>query len=94
MAFVCQDLFRAYQSIRVGDQGVIVLHADLRLLRPYEKMIFGALNRSLQVYFVKRFGPNVNLANMSFDDIVSLETLRWGLRPNTLFLDREKDEPS
>lgn len=51
---------------------------------PKEKLIFEAPSKSLQVYFVKKIGPNVNLGNIAFKDIVSLETLRLGLRADTL----------
>jgi phosphosulfolactate synthase len=49
-------------------------------------LIFEAPNKSLQVYFVKHFGANVNLANIAFDDVIGLETLRLGLRSDTLNL--------
>ena len=51
-----------------------------------KKLIFEAPNKSLQVYFIKQFGANVNLANISFDDVIGLETLRLGLRSDTLNL--------
>ena len=47
-------------------------------------LIFEAPNKSLQVYFIKLFGANVNLANIAFDDVIGLETLRLGLRSDTL----------
>jgi phosphosulfolactate synthase len=59
-----------------------------------ERLVFEAPNRGLQVYFVKRFGSNVNLANISFEDIISLETLRLGLRSDTFFLGGEGNELS
>ncbi|MCA0971585.1 phosphosulfolactate synthase [Halobacillus litoralis] len=49
-----------------------------------DKLIFEAPNKDLQVYFIKKFGCEVNLANVSFDDLISLETLRFGLRSDTL----------
>lgn len=49
-----------------------------------KKLIFEAPNKSLQIYFIKEFGANVNLANISFDDVIGLETLRLGLRSDTL----------
>lgn len=51
-----------------------------------EDMVFEAPNKSLQVYFIKQLGANVNLANISFDDVIGLETLRLGLRSDTLNL--------
>jgi phosphosulfolactate synthase len=49
-----------------------------------ESIIFEAPNKVLQTYFIKRIGPNVNLANISFADPIALETLRLGLRSDTL----------
>lgn len=47
-------------------------------------IIFEAPNKSLQIYFIEKIGSNVNLANISFNDVISLETLRVGLRADTL----------
>lgn len=47
------------------------------------RIVFEAPNKELQAYFVRRVGPNVNLANIPFSDIVGLETLRLGLRSDT-----------
>ena len=52
----------------------------------FKNLVFEAPNKSLQVYFIKQFGSNVNLANISFDDVIGLETLRLGLRSDTLNL--------
>lgn len=52
----------------------------------FRNLIFEAPNKSLQVYFIKQFGTNVNLANIPFDDVIGLETLRLGLRSDTLNL--------
>jgi phosphosulfolactate synthase len=57
-----------------------ILASDL----PAEAIIFEAPNKALQTYFIKRLGPNVNLANISFADPIALETLRLGLRSDTL----------
>ena len=35
------------------------------------------------MWFVRRFGPDVNLGNIAADDVLSLETLRLGLRSDT-----------
>ena len=57
-----------------------------------EKIIFEAPSKGLQVWFIKKFGPNVNLGNITPDEIISLETLRLGLRGDTLlhFYKQEK----
>ena len=36
-----------------------------------------------QVWFVRRFGPDVNLGNIPPEDVLSLETIRLGLRSDT-----------
>ncbi len=51
---------------------------------PTEKLIFEAPNKKLQTFFIRKVGANVNLANISFDELVSVETLRLGLRSETL----------
>ncbi|MCL8208213.1 MAG: phosphosulfolactate synthase [Actinomycetia bacterium] len=49
-------------------------------------LIFEAPTKGLQVFFLRRFGPHVNLGNIPLADIVSVETLRLGLRSDTLTL--------
>jgi phosphosulfolactate synthase len=56
----------------------------LRAGLPTEKLIFEAPTKALQTYFVKRIGPNVNLGNIAMNDVLALETLRLGLRSDTL----------
>jgi len=51
---------------------------------PNEKIIWEAPNKDQQIYFVLKAGPEVNLGNISPDDITSLETIRRGLRGDTL----------
>jgi len=50
-----------------------------------EDIIFEAPNKKLQTHFIKKLGTNCNLANISFSDIIALETLRLGLRSDTFF---------
>lgn len=52
----------------------------------HSKLIFEAPNKTLQVFFIKKLGSNVNLGNIAFADIIGLETLRLGLRSDTLSL--------
>ncbi|WP_077622740.1 phosphosulfolactate synthase [Sediminibacillus massiliensis] len=51
-----------------------------------EQLIFEAPNKKMQTFFIKRLGPNVNLANIPFTDPIALETLRLGLRSDTFHL--------
>jgi phosphosulfolactate synthase len=41
--------------------------------------------KNQQVWFIKLFGPNVNLGNISHNEIIPLECLRLGLRGDTFF---------
>lgn len=49
-----------------------------------DRILFEAPTRQLQTYFVTRLGANVNLGNIACDDVVPLETIRLGLRADTL----------
>ena len=51
-----------------------------------ETVIFEAPQRSQQAWLLRRIGPNVNLGNISAEDVIALETLRRGLRFDTLDL--------
>ncbi|MCL2156988.1 MAG: phosphosulfolactate synthase [Methanobrevibacter sp.] len=51
---------------------------------PNEKIIWEAPNKDQQIYFVLKVGSEVNLGNISSNDITSLETIRRGLRGDTL----------
>ena len=46
--------------------------------------LFEAPQKSAQAWFVKQFGPEVNLGNIPPDEVIPLETLRLGLRGDTL----------
>jgi phosphosulfolactate synthase len=50
----------------------------------HDRLIFEAPTQDLQSYFIKRVGPGVNFGNVAADDVVGLETLRLGLRSDTL----------
>jgi phosphosulfolactate synthase len=49
-----------------------------------EDLVFEAPTKSAQAWFVKQFGPEVNLGNIPPDEVIPLETLRLGLRGDTL----------
>jgi phosphosulfolactate synthase len=70
-------IFRHDGEVRMGLIDEIV-HA----VAP-EKILFEAPQKDQQVWFVRRFGPNVNLGNITPDDVLSLETIRVGLRSDT-----------
>jgi phosphosulfolactate synthase len=52
---------------------------------PKESILWEAPQKSQQAWFIKLLGPNVNLGNISYDDVIPLETLRLGLRGDTFF---------
>ena len=49
-----------------------------------ENIIFEAPEKNQQVYLILNLGINVNLGNIKPDDVIPLETLRRGLRGDTL----------
>lgn len=48
------------------------------------KILWEAPKKDQQVFFILKLGNDVNLGNVSTDDITSLETLRRGLRGDTV----------
>ena len=49
-----------------------------------DDVLFEAPTKASQAWFVKHFGPNVNLGNIPTDEVIAVETLRLGLRADTL----------
>ncbi|HWE66533.1 MAG TPA: phosphosulfolactate synthase [Acidimicrobiales bacterium] len=49
-----------------------------------ETLLFEAPSTELQTFFVKRVGANVNLGNVAATALLGLETIRLGLRADTL----------
>jgi phosphosulfolactate synthase len=47
-------------------------------------VIFEAPSKASQSWFIKRFGGSVNLGNIPPDEVIPLETLRLGLRGDTM----------
>ena len=47
-------------------------------------MIFEAPQREQQVWLLRHFGTECNLGNIAPADVLSLETLRLGLRSDTV----------
>ena len=50
-----------------------------------DNVLWEAPMKSQQAWFIKQFGANVNLGNIAPNEIISLETLRLGLRGDTFF---------
>jgi phosphosulfolactate synthase len=71
-------IFRANGEVRTGLVDEIVHAIDPNLL------IFEAPRKEQQVWFLLQFGPDCNLGNITPQDVLSLETLRLGLRSETV----------
>ncbi|HEX5309426.1 MAG TPA: phosphosulfolactate synthase [Solirubrobacteraceae bacterium] len=71
-------IYRADGEVRTGliDEIVHAIDAD--------RMIFEAPRREQQVWLLKQLGNECNLGNITPDDVLSLETLRLGLRSDTV----------
>lgn len=77
-------MYRGSSELRTGLVQELVDHI------PQEKIIWEAPKKSQQAWFVKQFGSDVNLGNISYKDLIALETLRLGLRGDTLLHFHEK----
>jgi len=47
-------------------------------------LLFEAPQKAQQAWFIRRFGSDVNLGNIPPEEVIPLETLRLGLRSDTL----------
>ncbi len=72
-------LFRSNGEVRTGLVDEIVARVDAR------DIIFEAPRKEQQAWLIKHHGANVNLGNIRPEEILPLETLRLGLRSDTLF---------
>lgn len=57
---------------------------DIKKAIDPNKILWEAPLKTQQVWFIKLLGPNVNLGNIAPEEIIPLETLRLGLRGDTL----------
>jgi phosphosulfolactate synthase len=71
-------IFRPTGEVREGLIDEIVHEIDVT------RIMFDAPRKHQQVWFVRRFGSDVNLGNIAAGDVLALETLRLGLRSDTL----------
>jgi phosphosulfolactate synthase len=74
-------IFRHDGEVRMGLIDEIVHAVD------FNRILFEAPRKDQQVWFVRRFGPDVNLGNIVPEDVLSLETVRVGLRSDTAVAD-------
>jgi phosphosulfolactate synthase len=71
-------IFRPSGEMRTGLVDEIAHEID------FHDLIWEAPTKASQAWFVKHFGPSVNLGNIPPDEVIPLETLRLGLRGDTL----------
>jgi phosphosulfolactate synthase len=71
-------IYRANGEVRTG-----LIDEIAHAIDP-ERLIFDAPLQRQQVWLLKRFGTECNLGNIAPDDVLSLETLRLGLRSDTV----------
>ncbi len=73
-------LFAADGSVREDVAEALIDAVGLGVL------LFEAPAKSQQAWFIRRFGPNINLGNIRVDSVLGLEALRCGLRADTVSL--------
>ena len=66
-----------------GSANFELILAIKKALNP-DDILWEAPLKNQQVWFIKLLGPNVNLGNIATNEIIPLETLRLGLRGDTL----------
>jgi phosphosulfolactate synthase len=71
-------IFRPTGEMRTGLIDEIAHEIDVA------QIIFEAPTKDSQAWFVRHFGPDVNLGNIPPEEVIPLETLRLGLRADTL----------
>jgi phosphosulfolactate synthase len=71
-------IFRGTGEVRSGliDE---ILHSI-----PADNLLFEAPQKDQQAWFIRHLGPEVNLGNIPHDEVIPLETLRLGLRSDTM----------
>lgn len=72
-------LYRPNGEVRSG------LVEEIVDLIAQDRLVFEAPKKAQQVWFIQQLGTNVNLGNISPEEIIPLETLRLGLRSDTMF---------
>ena len=71
-------IYRADGEVRMG-----LIDEIAHAIDP-ARLLFEAPQKDQQVFFLRRFGAETNLGNIAPDDVLSLETLRLGLRSDTM----------
>jgi phosphosulfolactate synthase len=71
-------IFRRDGEMRTGLLDEIAHEIDVH------DVVFEAPTKDSQAWFIRTFGPEANLGNIPPDEVISLETLRLGLRADTV----------
>ena len=71
-------IFRTSGEVRSGLIDEIAHELDI------SRLMFEAPQKSQQAWFILHFGPDVNLGNIPPEEVIPLETLRLGLRSDTM----------
>jgi phosphosulfolactate synthase len=71
-------IFRRDGEVRTGLIDEIAHAVD------FDRLVFEAPRKDQQVWFLRRFGAECSLGNIAPEDVLSLETLRLGLRSDTV----------
>jgi phosphosulfolactate synthase len=79
-------IFRPDGEVREGLIGEITHEVDPA------RILFDAPRKEQQVWFIRRFGAEVNLGNIPTVEVLALETLRRGLRSDTLGVAQRRSE--
>jgi len=71
-------IFRGSGEVRSGLIDEIVHEV------PLDNLLFEAPQKDQQAWFIRHLGPEVNLGNIPPEEVIPLETLRLGLRSDTM----------
>ncbi|XZO08402.1 phosphosulfolactate synthase [Weissella paramesenteroides] len=84
--FVIIEAREAGKNIGIYDEdgNIITDELDALAANGTEQLMFEAPLKKQQVNLILRYGKEVNLGNIAFDEITSLATLRQGLRGDTV----------
>ncbi len=74
-------LYRESGEIRSG------LIEEIEVQIDTSRLIFEAPQKAQQVWLVKHFGCNVNVGNIPPQEVISVETIRQGLRADTMLVE-------
>ncbi|QGG47021.1 phosphosulfolactate synthase [Heliorestis convoluta] len=76
------------KDVNLYDESGTVKEEDMKMLieslPSLDQLIWEAPLKDQQQYLIETFGPNVNLGNIPSNEVIALESLRRGLRSDTL----------